>query len=94
LVPGQAEGRHHLSQNVRLTLVDRAVADPDGTRVGISGKVTQLAFGQLTGPVDGIHALHVFRVAGDGAQEPVAPEHRLIVIARSQQRLEGQRCVA
>ena len=70
------------------------VADPDGPRAGVAGQVVQGALGQVAAAVDGVHDLQVLGVAGDRAEQPVAPQPGLVGVAGVDQRLEGERGVA
>ena len=89
------ERDHDLTENVGLTLPHGAVPDAHRRRRGIPRQVRQRTrSGSLPGPVHPVHDLQVLWVAGDGAQQPVAPEPRLGEIPRRQQRLQGERGVA
>ena len=50
--------------------------------------------GRCRDAVDGVHDLEVVGVAGDGAQQPVPPEPRLVDVPGVDQRLDGQGRVA
>ena len=53
----------------------------------------QLVLGQPAPARDAVHDLHFRRMAGDGAQQPLAPGARLVPVAGVQQRVERQRRV-
>ncbi len=93
-LPGPLERDHHLAEDVALTLVDGAVADPHRARAGIPRQVVELALDELAPAVDAVHDLHVLGVARDRPQQPVAPQPGLLEVAAAEQRLERERRVA
>ena len=65
-----------------------------GARARVAGQVVELALGQLARAVDGVHDLQVVGVAGDRAQQPVAPQPRLLGVAGASRASSGERGVA
>ena len=85
---------HHLPEHVGLPLLDRRVADAHGPGAGVAGEVVELALGEMPATLDGVHHLHVHRIARDRPQQPVAPVLRIVGAARGEQGLQRQRGIA
>ena len=76
------EGDHHLAEHVGLPLVDRAVADPHRPRAGVAGQVVERRARAARGaPSTAYMICRSCGVAGDGAQQPVAPQPGLLGVA-------------
>ena len=97
-VPGGLSGLlqsdHHLTHDVELALEGRAVADADRARVLVAGKVGELELGDPPAAVDGVDDLQVGRVPGHGAQQPAAPQLRLLGVSGIDQGPDRERRVA
>ncbi len=90
----QVQGVDDLAVHVELELPGGGVAEPDRARAEVAGQPVGLRLGDdaLAGhPVEG---LEVAGVAGDGAQQPLAPGGGLLAEAAAQQRGERHRGVA
>lgn len=92
--PGGMQGDHHLAHHVRLILQGGPVADPHRTGPTVTRQVGQLPLGQVTLARHPVHDLHLGRVAGDRAQQPVAPVLDHPQKAVRDQGLQSQRRVA
>ena len=82
------KGDHDLAEDVRLLLVDGAVADAHRPRIRVPGQMVEFTLGQLAPTVDRVHDLHVLGITGEGTHEPLAPLDRRVDVAGAQQRLE------
>ena len=72
----------HLAVHVELELaVTAALPMRTGVEPLVARQPRQLAFGQPTLAGDAVHDLQLRRVAGDRAQQPVAPRARLVAVA-------------
>ena len=79
VVTGCLEGDHHLAEDVALSLADGGVADPHRARPGIPGQVVELALRAAVAPPSTAYMIcRSCGVAGDRAQQPVAPEPGLL----------------
>ena len=85
---------HQFAEHVELELEGGRVADAHGTRALVSGQPVQLQLGQSPLPAEAVHDLELRRRAGYGAQEPVAPGARLILVPGGHERVERERRVA
>src|SRR5215218_7282167 len=85
---------HDLAEHVDLELPVRRVPDTYRSRAFVAGKPRRLPFEQATLATEAIHDLHLVRAARGGAQQPVAPRERLVVVASVHERDEGERRVA
>ena len=94
VVARHRQGAEDLAQDVGLALVHGTVADADRQRAGVPGEAVELALGEVAAALDGVHHLHVGRVSGDGAQQPVAPVVRIVGAPGGEQRLQGEGRVA
>ena len=83
-----------LAVDIELELRRRGVADPHGGRPLVARQPVELALVQAALPREPVHDLDVGGVAGDGAQEPLAPRLGLLARAGLQHREERQRGVA
>ena len=92
--PRQVQRVHHLAVDVELQLAVRGVADAHRLRALVAGEPRHLPFGQAPLAGDAVHDLHLVGAAGDGAQQPVAPRLRLLVVAGVHQREQRERRVA
>ena len=92
--PRMMERVHHLAEYVELELVDGGVADAHGFRVLIPAEPRRLALGQPSFAGGPVHDLDIPRATGGGAEQPIAPCLRLVVISRVHQGEERQRGVA
>ena len=92
--PGQVQTVEHLAPHVELQLVGGGVPDPDGAAVPIPGQPRYLGLGDAPPTVEPVHDLQLVGVAGDRADQPLAPGARLLHVSRPQQRLQGERRVA
>ena len=70
---------HHLAVHVELELLVRRVADPHRARACVAGQPVELVLGDAPLAADAVEDLRLRRVAGDRAQQPVAPGARLVV---------------
>ena len=68
---------HQLAVDIELQLLVGGVADAHRPAVLVPGQPRQLVFGQPALAGDAVHDLHLRRMAGDGAQQPLAPGARL-----------------
>ena len=85
---------HHLAVDVELQLLRRGVADAHRARALEAREPVELALVEPPLASEAVHDLQIGRVAGDRAQEPVAPGAGLVRIAGVQHRDERQRRVA
>src|SRR3954454_23199288 len=69
---------HHLAVDVELELAVRGVPNPDRTRAFVPGEPVELVLAYATLPTDPVEDLCLRGVAGDRAQQPVAPRARLV----------------
>jgi hypothetical protein len=88
------QGVHHLPVHVQLDLRGGGVAGPHRAGVLVAGQPAQLQLGQAAFPRRAVHDLQLGRVAGNHAQQPVAPAPGLLAVAGPQQRVQGERGVA
>ena len=85
---------HHLAVHVELELLVRRVADAHRARARVAGEPRQLVLGDAALPADAVEDLRLRRIAGDRAQQPVAPRARLVGETGVEQRVERERRVA
>ena len=83
-----------LAVRVELELRRRRVPDSHRCRPLVAREPVELAFVEAALAGDPVHDLDVGRVAGHGAEQPLAPRRRLVVIAGTQHRDERERRVA
>ena len=85
---------HHLAVDVELQLARGCVADAHrrGFLVARQPVEGQLGHAPLAG--EPVHDLHLLRAAGNRAHQPVAPSHRLFVVAGVHHREKRERRVA
>ena len=84
-----------LAIDVELKLLVRGIADADRRDAFIAGQPGKLHLGEPALAGQAVHDLHLRRLAGDGAQQPVAPGSRLPRREPgNHQRVEGEGCVA
>ncbi len=93
-VPGQRQRVHDLAVHVQLELLHGLVADAYGGGAGESGQPRHVELRQPPLARQAVHDLQVGRVAGDRAQQPVAPRLGLLLVARGEQRVQGEGGVA
>ena len=91
---GAQQRVHHLAVHVELELLRRGVADPHRLRSLVARQPVELQLGQPPLARAAVHDLDVARVAGDRAQQPVAPRARLVLEAAAEQRHQRERGVA
>ena len=83
-----------LAVDVELELPGRVVADANRERTLVPGEPLDRYLGDPALAADAVHDPQVSGVAGDRTQQPLAPCLRLVVVARHQQAVEGERRVA
>ena len=84
----------HLPVDVELELRRGGVPDAHRLRALVARQPVELVLVEAALAGEPVHDLHVGRVAGDGAQEPVAPPDRLVAVARAQHGEQRQGRVA
>ena len=93
---GQARGEAEMQRvddlaiHVELALVDGGVADPDRGRALVAGQPGGLPLGQAALTGHAVHDLHVGRITGHRAAEPVPPGQGLGGVPGAQQGLQGE----
>ena len=80
----------HLAVHVELELFTRGVADAHGLRSLVAREPVDRVFTQPPFTGGAVHDLEVLGVAGDRAQEPVAPGERFFVVSADGQREQGE----
>src|SRR5665647_1636158 len=90
-LPGLVERDHDLADHIPLELIDRGVAHPYRRSALVAGQRVQLAFGQVPLARESVHGLDVRGIAGDGAQQPVAPVLGFVDVRVDEERAERQR---
>src|SRR5437588_11155313 len=93
-VPGLIEKISHLTVDVQLELMVGGVADPHWLRLLVAGEPIDLFFRKPPLTSDTVHDAGLCRLAGDSAQQPLAPRSRLFQIAGVQEGEEGEGRVA
>ena len=91
---GLVERVPELSVDVELELLRGGVADAHRRRALVAGEPVELELLEPALARDPVHDLHVVGVAGDRAQQPLAPGQRLVPVARLEHREQRQRRVA
>ena len=76
---------HDLAEDVELQLPGGAVSDPDRRRLLVSGQPVDDLLRQPSLAAHAIHDLDLVRAAGDGADQPIPPGLRLLVISEMHQ---------
>src|SRR5215471_815495 len=84
-LPGQGQGVDDFAVGVKLPLIDGGVADPYRSGLLVARQPADIPFRQPAFATDAIHDLHIARVAGDRAAEPLAPAVSLVGVAGPQQ---------
>ena len=79
--PRVMEGVHHLAEDIELELVGGSVADAHGFRALVTAEPWHLALGQPALARDPVHDLELRGASRRGAQQPVAPSLRLVVVS-------------
>jgi hypothetical protein len=82
-----------LAADIQLQLFDSRIADADRPRCLVSGEPGDFELRETPLPVHAVRRLHRRGIAGDGAQQPVAPGGRLLRVAADHQRVERKRGV-
>ena len=91
---GLVERLEHLAVDVELELLRGGVSYPNRPRPFVAGEPVELALVESPLARDPVHDLHVGRIAGDGAQEPLPPDDRLFAVAAAEHREQRERRVA
>src|SRR5204863_3468972 len=78
----------HLAVDVELELLGGGVADPNRSRLLVSGKLRQLELSQTPAAVDPVHDLDLRRVAGADSQQEVVETECLFGVAGLEQGIE------
>ena len=88
------EGVDYLAVHVELELLGGRVTDAYWLRVLVAGQPLEHALVEPPLAAESVHDLDVRRIAGHGAEEPIAPAVRLVLVAGSEHREQRQRRVA
>ena len=92
--PGVIQRVHHLAVDIELELTAGGVADPDRRRVLVSGQPVELQLGQSPFAGDAVHDLQPARIAGGGAEQPVPPRDRFLLVACGEECEQAEGCIA
>jgi hypothetical protein len=89
-VARRVQAVEHLAVHVELELPGGLVADAHRRRPLVAGEPVELGLGQPPAPGQRVHDLQVGGVAGDRAQQPVAPRAGLAGVPGARERLQRE----
>ena len=92
--PGLVQRVEYLAVDVELELLGCGVSDPYRRRLLVAGQPVELSLIESTLARQAVHDLDIRRVAGDGAQKPLAPHLGFFAVAGLEHCKQRERCVA